>query len=83
LQVKRFSFPVACVAGGSAWQAVFRETKLKDLISAQCFHLQGFFLAAGKYWSLQGNEIYKEMARKNTKIKGNCKDFCNLYQLQI
>jgi hypothetical protein len=23
------------------------------------------------------------MARKNTKIKGNCKDFCNLYQLQV
>ena len=43
----------------------------------QCFHLQGFFLAARKYWSLQG--IYKEMARKNTKIKVNCKDFCNLY----
>jgi hypothetical protein len=25
----------------------------------QCFHLQGFFLAARKYWSLQG--IYKEI----------------------
>jgi hypothetical protein len=24
--------------------------------------------------NLQGNKIYKEMARKNTKIKGNCKD---------
>jgi hypothetical protein len=24
---------------------------------------------------LQGNEFYKEMARKNIKIKGNCKDF--------
>ena len=49
----------------------------------QCFHLQGFFLAARKYWSLQG--IYKEIkfTRKNTKIKGNCKDFCNLYQLQV
>ena len=33
--------------------------------------------------NLQGNKIYKEMARKNTKIKGNCKDFCNLYQLQV
>jgi hypothetical protein len=33
--------------------------------------------------NLQGNEIYKEMARKNTKIKGYCKDFCNLYQLQV
>jgi hypothetical protein len=27
--------------------------------SEQCFHLQGFFLAARKYWFLQG--IYKEM----------------------
>jgi hypothetical protein len=27
--------------------------------------------------NLQGNEMRKEMARKNTKIKGNCKDFCN------
>jgi hypothetical protein len=25
----------------------------------QCFHLQGFFVAARKYWSLQG--IYKEI----------------------
>jgi hypothetical protein len=25
--------------------------------------------------NLQGIESYKEMARKNTKIKGNCKDF--------
>jgi hypothetical protein len=25
----------------------------------QCFHLQGFFPAARKYWSLQG--IYKEI----------------------
>jgi hypothetical protein len=25
----------------------------------QCFHLQGFFLAARKYWSLKG--IYKEI----------------------
>jgi hypothetical protein len=33
--------------------------------------------------NLQGNKIYKEMARKNTKIKGNCKDFCNLSQLQV
>jgi hypothetical protein len=33
--------------------------------------------------NLQGNKIYKEMARKYTKIKGNCKDFCNLYQLQV
>jgi hypothetical protein len=33
--------------------------------------------------NLQGNKIYKEMARKNTKMKGNCKDFCNLHQLQI
>jgi hypothetical protein len=24
--------------------------------------------------NLQGNKIYKEMARKNTRIKGNCKD---------
>jgi hypothetical protein len=24
---------------------------------------------------MQGNVFYKEMARKNTKIKGNCKDF--------
>jgi hypothetical protein len=29
------------------------------IASNQCFHLQGFFLAARKYWSLQG--IYKEM----------------------
>ena len=29
--------------------------------------------------NLQGNKIYKEMARKNTQIKGNCKDFCKLY----
>ena len=49
----------------------------------QCFHLQGFFPAARKYSSLQG--MYKEIkfTRKNTKIKGNCKDFCNLYQLQV
>ena len=33
--------------------------------------------------NLQGNEMHKEMARKNTKIKGNCKDFCNLYQFQV
>jgi hypothetical protein len=31
--------------------------KLKSCL--QCFHLQGFFLAARKYWSLQG--IYKEI----------------------
>jgi hypothetical protein len=33
--------------------------------------------------NLQGNKIYKEIARKNKKIKGNCKDFCNLNQLQV
>ena len=33
--------------------------------------------------NLQGNEMHKEMARKNTKIKENCKDFCNLYQFQV
>ena len=33
--------------------------------------------------NLQGNKIYKEMARENTQIKGNCKDFCKLYQLQV
>jgi hypothetical protein len=33
--------------------------------------------------NLQGNEMHKEMARKNTKIKGNCKDFCKLYQFQV
>jgi hypothetical protein len=33
--------------------------------------------------NLQENKIYKEMARKNTKIKRNCKDFCNSYQLQV
>jgi hypothetical protein len=31
--------------------------------------------------NLQGNEMHKEMARKNSK--GNYKDFCNLYQFQV
>jgi hypothetical protein len=52
------------------------------LICIQCFHLQGFFLAARKYWSLQGI-CNLQGNGKEKKSKGNCKDFCNLYQLQV
>jgi hypothetical protein len=37
---------------------------------SKCFHLEGFFLAGRKYWSLQG--IYKEI-KFTRKLQGKIK----------
>jgi hypothetical protein len=64
------------------YSAILRKYTYKSVLPlARIFPCSKEILVHAR--NLQGNEMHKEMARKNTKIKGNCKDFCNLYQFQV
>jgi hypothetical protein len=53
---------------------------MENAIDIQCFHLQGFFLAARKYWSLQG--IYKEI-KFTRKWQGNIQKLKEIARISV